>query len=366
MTIMKKTILFAFLLSIASLNAQITITRYNLVESGQKIVQATDNTVRAKSSSGPNQTWDFTNLKADSKDSLRFGMPFWYEGYQNFPQANLAYKDYANDGEVFFIKADNNEMRFVGYYQFDDSSEGVIPYNFKLIGFPSTYNTSFNDNTTFPVAEFEFGEDPDSTGPIPYIDSVRVNLTLTNKSNIDGWGLIKTPMGNYSALKQTLLNISTQSFQMKTSGAWVTIPSFILNQLGFPVPEADSSYTVNFWSNNQATKFPVVSYNYSPSEDSTSEVTWLSSPTSATSISENSINNLQVYPNPVQNELFISSDFESNKVTIINFEGKIVAEVSIEQNNSISVADLPAGIYLVQIKSTESDTILKTVKIIKQ
>lgn len=362
---MKKTILFAFLLCIASLNAQITISRYNLVESGQKIVQATDNTVRVKSSSGPNQTWNFSNLKADSKDSLRFGMPFWYEGYQNFPEANIAYKDYADDGVVLYLKIDDTEVRIIGFYQFDDSSEGIVPFNSKVLSFPSTYNTNYSSSNTFPATQFELGFDPDSTGPIPFIDSIRVNITRTNNSNMNGWGTITTPMGTYSALKQTVLEITSQSFQMKTSGIWVTVPSFILNQLGFPIPEADSMYNVSFWSNNKATKFPVVTYNYSPSQDSITEVTWLAAPASATGISDNSVNSIQVYPNPVQNELYISSDFATNKVVIMNFEGKIVAEESIEQNSSVSVANLPAGIYLVQIINPETNTLLKTVKIIK-
>lgn len=363
---MKKTILFAFLLSIASLNAQITITRANVIESGQKVSQATDTSTRSKSSSGPNQTWNFSNLKADSRDSLRFGMPFWYEGYENFPDANLAYKEYGNDGEVFYLKVDDTEIRTLGFYQFDDSSEGIIPFNSRLLSFPSTYNTNYNASSTFTVTEFELGIDPDSTGPIPFIDSIRVNITRTSKSNIDGWGTIITPMGTFSALKQTTLDINTQSFQMKTSGLWVTVPQFVLNQLGFPLPEADSSYNVNFWSNNQATKLPVVSYNYAPSQDSITEVTWLTSPATASSIAENSVNNIFVYPNPTQNELFISSDFASNKVVVMNFEGKIVAEASIEQNSSVSVANLPAGIYLVQIINPETNTLLKTVKIIKQ
>lgn len=363
---MKNSILLFLLVTTAALNAQITVTRSHLVVSGQKIVQAYDSGTYARAASGTNMTWDFSGLSAGDVDSMRFGLPFWYEGYQNFPQANLAYKSYLNENEVIYLKADQNEVRTIGFYTFDDTSESFFEYNSKLLGFPSTYNSTFNESNSMVATTFELGLDPDSSGPIPFIDSIRVNLIRTNKSVIDGWGTVKTPLGNYPTLMQTSLEINSQTFDMKTSGFWINIPQSVLSQLGFPVQPPDSSYTVNFWTDNASVGFPLVTYNYSPGEDSVSEVSWLMSKPAASGIYETGKSLVSVYPNPVNDILHITELTSAANVSITDTKGREILKQNISDNGTLDLKDLSSGLYILSIRDAATGQVLEILKIVKE
>jgi len=65
-------------------------------------------------------------------------------------------------------------------------------------------------------------------------------------------------------------------------------------------------------------------------------------------------NNIIISPNPVQTELTISSSTLITNITITNLLGqKLYAHEYSEKNVQIDVANLPAGMYLVQVNGTE-------------
>ena len=75
-------------------------------------------------------------------------------------------------------------------------------------------------------------------------------------------------------------------------------------------------------------------------------------------------NTLQLYPNPVTNELNIKLDNTTSnyKVTIYNTLGSVVFESNNQlsnTNNSINISKLNSGIYFVQITDTENRVYLK-------
>lgn len=364
---MKHTIITTLLLCMTYLtNAQITFNRSHLISAGQKIVQANHESRHAFASSGANQTWDFSDLKADYRDSLRFGLPDWYKGHENFPQANLAYINYDEDSTIYFMIATDTEVRFVGMYQYTDSSEGVMEYNSKLVGFPCTYNSAFTDNVSSVLYAFELGIDPDSTGPIPTIDSVRLKLNRTNKSLVDGWGSLKTPLGTFSALKQTTEEINKQVFEMKTGNTWMLIPKMVLDALGFPEISSDTNYSVNFWTNDASVGFPVMSYNYSKGEDSAASVNWTYRKAAASSLSNTDVLNTLVFPNPASATIQITGISADSRLEILNFEGKTVFNGTADEAGRLDISALSAGVYLLQVLDARSGQLLATEKIIKQ
>ena len=75
--------------------------------------------------------------------------------------------------------------------------------------------------------------------------------------------------------------------------------------------------------------------------------------TGINNILESSIN---IYPNPVKDELKIESDLEIKKVEILDYSGKVI-------KNSINVSALPQGVYFVKI---ETDKGIVTKRIIKE
>jgi len=77
-------------------------------------------------------------------------------------------------------------------------------------------------------------------------------------------------------------------------------------------------------------------------------------------------NGIQVYPNPVVNQLTITtSNWQNTTVNIVDVKGAIVKTVRLTaQQTAIDVAALPSGTY--SVRSYNGNDLLKTVKITKQ
>ncbi|MGY8952934.1 MAG: T9SS type A sorting domain-containing protein, partial [Flavobacteriales bacterium] len=78
--------------------------------------------------------------------------------------------------------------------------------------------------------------------------------------------------------------------------------------------------------------------------------------------SENSLSSVNIYPNPTSDYLNISGINSTNlEVTILDFNGKILLEESLESDRSISVENLSKGTYLISIESDFGQTLKKIV-----
>ena len=63
---------------------------------------------------------------------------------------------------------------------------------------------------------------------------------------------------------------------------------------------------------------------------------------------------VNIYPNPVQNQLFIELNNEAiTKLDIIDFSGKLILSKTDYTKKSVDVSDLPKGIYAIQITTEE-------------
>jgi hypothetical protein len=79
---------------------------------------------------------------------------------------------------------------------------------------------------------------------------------------------------------------------------------------------------------------------------------------------ENNIS-VDIYPNPVKNELFINTQLNLKSVEIYDVTGKQILRLDdIENDKSINLSSLKKGIYLVKLKTPSGD--FQTKKIIKQ
>ncbi|GAB1454100.1 hypothetical protein MASR2M47_41560 [Draconibacterium sp.] len=77
-----------------------------------------------------------------------------------------------------------------------------------------------------------------------------------------------------------------------------------------------------------------------------------------TSVNEQFMNRLMVYPNPVMDRLYIAGIQQNEKFEIYNIEGKLELKI-IASNNGIDVSGLKSGIYLIKGKSFASKFIKK-------
>ena len=80
------------------------------------------------------------------------------------------------------------------------------------------------------------------------------------------------------------------------------------------------------------------------------------------SIPDQSLVRLDIYPNPVSNELYISSDnLQVEKINIYSINGKEVMSVE-TADKSIDVSRLQQGVYFIEVTSGEGKNIQKFIK----
>ena len=126
---------------------------------------------------------------------------------------------------------------------------------------------------------------------------------------------------------------------------------------------ADATWTSNLNINVPAVNGPAyLAFRYSTT------VNWLDvkfdnitvTPTSTASIQQQSIENIEVYPNPVTDQLQIKHEINDLKeITVINLVGEVVMIVN-PKANSIDLSSLLSGHYFVRFKS-QSDMITKRI-----
>ncbi len=347
--------------------AQITVNRSHLIVSGQILTQANDTNKFKIQSLGTNKTWDFSSLKSHSTETIKFGNADWYPGHANFPKANMANISSTDDSAFNYLKIDSAELSVQGSYATVDGTIEISQFQNTILTFPSTYQTKFAGSILIPFDQFYFGKDVDSTGPYPFIDSIRLRLEYNTVSSIDGWGKAITPLGTYDALLQTIRNINRVRVEMKTSGFWIGLPKPILNTLNLGELKPDTNYQHQFWTNNASVGFPVISYSYMPGDSFTTGVDWLktkpqlsrlgSLPTTFTALA---------YPNPFHNSISIALPTNtSSKMVLYDANGKIVLEKLVTNNETIDLSYLVSGIYAYLIFDTTQNSVLQAQKLIK-
>lgn len=77
-------------------------------------------------------------------------------------------------------------------------------------------------------------------------------------------------------------------------------------------------------------------------------------------VNETTVSELKLYPNPVQNELFI--EVKKGKIEIIDFSGKIVKTITNPSTKSINVFDLYEGIYILKLTTDKGIYINQFIK----
>ena len=68
-----------------------------------------------------------------------------------------------------------------------------------------------------------------------------------------------------------------------------------------------------------------------------------------------------IYPNPTSTLLFIDSKLKVQSINVLDLTSKLIKTVTLK-NNSVNVADLPAGIYFVQLITNDKIITKKFVK----
>lgn len=67
---------------------------------------------------------------------------------------------------------------------------------------------------------------------------------------------------------------------------------------------------------------------------------------------------IELYPNPVRNELTINADLSIKSIAVFNINGQLMMQKSVS-NNIVSLSELAVGYYLVQLTDTDGNVFSK-------
>ena len=75
--------------------------------------------------------------------------------------------------------------------------------------------------------------------------------------------------------------------------------------------------------------------------------------TNTTGISDQEVTSLAIYPNPATDILNIVSGNDIQSLSIVNIHGSLVMKSNVSNSNTqtISVSDLPAGVYFLKVQT---------------
>jgi len=311
---------FTFIiLSVASLaQAQITISAQDILNTigttTETEVDTNGNISVDLGSAGENQIWDFTSqiisgYNIPSENISPSGTPF----SDNFPEANFVQKTVFDEDEV---KGDLYSYHNVQPTHFDHLGSGLISGELKLIQpgeenapLPLKYGSNWSEILADTLEIFDGY----------YI----VNISVIN-STIDGWGLLKLPIGDFQSLRlrDDYVNVSQ------------TYISDILTA-------SDTTRFIDYnWIGKQAISLLFVSSedgNTDPDFKTAGEFSWVTN-ISTTDVNNNLIQDFpakfelhQNYPNPFNPETIISYSLpkKSNvSVSIYDVTGRVVDNIT--------------------------------------
>lgn len=82
----------------------------------------------------------------------------------------------------------------------------------------------------------------------------------------------------------------------------------------------------------------------------------------AIGLNDNKIENLNIYPNPTKDILYLTASEKINTVNIINMMGQVVKSIVVNANNTnINVEDLSAGVYSIVVNSDNAQSTQKLI-----
>ncbi|MFH0894326.1 MAG: T9SS type A sorting domain-containing protein [Bacteroidota bacterium] len=319
--------------------AQIIINRVDLGNFiGVNVIQANDTTnlnLLSPGNAGVSQTWNLSGIGNDYPDTMNFFAPSAGPCSSSFPAATLAGSQNGSQGDFFFYMIDDNtKLEMIGlcgvFMAPDTSIVPLVPPQ-KQLSFPSTYNTAFSGQTK------EILKIPNSTPPP---DSIKMIMTISYSSLIDGWGTVTTPAGSFNSLRQKVTKFQTDSiFVYTTLTGWVSA--------GAPTIDTTIEYS---WLSQTNPFIAGITVDAQGVVQSAKYL--LSSNIGVNEISNNS-GAINVFPNPSNGKLMITVNAgNAYIIDVYNAMGaKVYSNTSVKGQTSceVDISQCRRGIYFVNV-----------------
>jgi hypothetical protein len=95
-----------------------------------------------------------------------------------------------------------------------------------------------------------------------------------------------------------------------------------------------------------------------------SQLTFAADGDGGTEISSPDVAELRLYPNPVRDELVVTSDTEIESIVVFDLSGSVQLRSKVHSSTArLSLGFLPQGIYVIQIKGADTVSAQKIIKL---
>jgi hypothetical protein len=347
---MKKLLFLLSLILTLHVTGQITLTNSDFSNSGDtiRLSQTTDPTIDY-STTGANQTWDYSGLVAESQ-ILKNCVPISQAGaLAQFLFGPFASPTYQGS---YFAKSSSLPLDQIAQFlglpieAFDQVSK------VSATGVTSIGNILTVSGTDIPVKSDTIEKRYQL--PLTYLDNYfsrgYTNLDLnpiqnaqwiqhrSRASEVDGYGIITTPLGTFNALRVHHLILETDSLYIDFNGFGTWIP--------IPVPQVNE---YEWWTNGQKEPLLKISTSTVMGNETVTAIEYRDIYRGMDAgISELTFS-MNLFPNPTSDLLFVQSNEVWNTGVISDAQGRIMKNLTFTE--CIDVKELPKGTYFLSIET---------------
>ncbi len=351
---MRKSLLASIVIIFPSfLFSQITLTEADFADSDDTIRMSTaiDPAIDF-ASTGPNYIWDFSSLFPESQFldeyynmsnastfvNFLFGAfaPSNYQASYFLPSTDIPLDQIGqflpvNITDVFqFTRKTADSITSIGFSLDIDGNE--VPFKSDTIEtrykFPINYG---NIDSTRGYSNMDMN---------PFVDAAWIQYRQKTVE-VDGWGTVTTPYGTFDALrlKHFVEEIDSLKIPFGGSSYWVQLP----------IPD---SYIYEWWTNGQKEAVLRIETNVIAGTEVVSNIEYRDVYLGLdASVKEMSNLDLQIYPNPVVDEIHVNGLLREFTYKILDQSGKVIIESSAEQ--VIDASMLTKGNYILWITTEQ-------------
>lgn len=289
---------------------------------------------------GVDQEWDLTDWESLQENTQSFyPLDEVPAAYQLFFNSDFLYPEHVSThGLLANLDSEQAPLPVqvedpFAFFRTDESGYYSTGTAFTIEGIPIiTQNDSIERILKFPLV---YGET--DTSDISYLTQVPLfgafGQTGTRTSEVDGWGILETPYGEYDVLRVRSERSLTDTLYIEQSGTGETIERPLEVQYSWVSPDVPGPVL-------SITVVEGIAVNASLySEDGV--------------LSSSAISGSQVpvfYPNPASNELFFKPEMQVESLTIYDMSGRQMFSESLRGQNKISLEALSSGAYLVLVR----------------
>jgi hypothetical protein len=286
---------------------------------------------------GSNQIWNFAQATGDSIYVETTALPTSAVGASNFPAATSA-QVYAEDGieGATYLQTSASAHSQLGLYLTGSGVTASVIYSnpADIFRFPVGLGQSFID---------DFASDINAAG-ISYQRNGSIAV------DVDGSGTLTTAAGTYA----NVLRVKTiETYQL------VGLP---------PIPGSSTNGTITTYNFISPDYTGIILYSYTIDDDGISADTSIAfgDPSIVGIAPRASSAQLNVYPNPANQVVNISTNNDVVSVEILDVQGRVISYQPVSKNEAIvtvSASSLSNGLYLIRTVSNKGEVSVNRISV---